>query len=266
MQLLPTWDLWYPSSPKHQLASAPALALCTKCWWRVWRNAAIQVPARLLVACLTRKLSLAVYVKNGSHDPILPQICVACPRMPRAKGDTIMHPLSKCRRNRQHAASSKSVWNRSEISLKPINRSRSALSYGGFPIIQLGFGSSIYVVFWDWNRSETHWNHQSRQRFGPVLLRKCHECWYLGDITDSVLISLVLINTQITKIRVCPRWAVDEPYTGRIQQKCCVLVGSKASPRWAVYLPYRAEKVVEIYLNSACLLYTASIRLILVKP
>ena len=130
MQLLPTWDLWYPSSPKHQLASAPALALCTKCWWRVWRNAAIQVPARLLVACLTRKLSLAVYVKNGSHDPILPQICVACPRMPRAKGDTIMHPLSKCRRNRQHAASSKSVWNRSEISLKPINRSRSALSYG----------------------------------------------------------------------------------------------------------------------------------------
>ena len=134
MQLLPTWDLWYPSSPKHQLASAPALALCTKCWWRVWRNAAIQVPARLLVACLTRKLSLAVYVKNGSHDPILPQICVACPRMPRAKGDTIMHPLSKCRRNRQHAASSKSVWNRSEISLKPINRSRSALSYGGFQL------------------------------------------------------------------------------------------------------------------------------------
>ena len=32
-----------------------------------------------------------------------------CTRMPRAKGDTIMHPLSKCRRNRQHAASSKSV-------------------------------------------------------------------------------------------------------------------------------------------------------------
>ena len=48
--LLSAKYLWYTSSTKPELASAPAL--CTKCWWRVRRNEAIQVPARLLYRLL----------------------------------------------------------------------------------------------------------------------------------------------------------------------------------------------------------------------
>ena len=57
----------------------------------------------------SKAIIASICKKNGSHEPIRPQICVACPGMPRVKGETIMHPLSKCRRNRQHVASSKCV-------------------------------------------------------------------------------------------------------------------------------------------------------------
>ena len=92
------------------------------------------------------------------------------------------------------------------------------------------------LCFLVWNRSETLW----KQRIPPAIRTLCCYVtvihWSLGDITDSYLISLILINIQqLSKIRSCPRRAVDEPYTSRMQQKCWVQVSSRAWPRRAVY-------------------------------
>ena len=185
MQLIPAWDLWYTSSTKHQLAIPPAV--CTNCWWRVWRNEAIQVPARLPVASLTGKWSWAVYVKNGFTNSfwpryVLPALKCQGPKEekpPWLPSQNVNGTDSVWRQSNVSETGLKSVWNQSidhamhfhQGGLKlflEVSKARIQLSKSDSEAPPIMF---LYVLKQVWNSLETT---DPASDSDPLLLRNCH--------------------------------------------------------------------------------------------